>query len=97
MSNLPILVGSTIGFGLWLVNVVSMEGVAMRPNQEGNQEFVPENIVDYLKLPFNPEKVGVAWPTGTGINTVDRLKLLSLNWLVMTGVGAGTALIFTKF
>ena len=95
--SLPLIVGSSIGFGAWLLNIASVGNVITRPNQDGEMELAPNNVLEYLKLPFNPNKASIAWGLIDGSSPNDRLKLLSLNWLVMTGLGAGAALLVSKF
>jgi hypothetical protein len=96
MSQLQLLAGSTIGFGAWVVNIASMGNIISRPNDEGDNEFAFKNVVDYLKLPFNPKKASIAWGLIDGSSPIDRLKLLSMNWVVMAGLGAGAALFLSK-
>ena len=80
------LIGPTLGFGLWLLNLSTVENIVHRPDANGSLQFAPQNVIEYLKLPFDPEKKEVAWATAPGITVRDRLKLLSLNWVVVTGV-----------
>lgn len=96
MRILPILAGSTIGFSTWLINIMTMEGVMHRQNQDGEDELTPQNIIEYLKYPFDREKTSIAWGLAKGISIRDRLKLLSMNWVAVTSLGAVIALLISK-
>jgi len=81
--------GIGVGLSLWLINVVSVGGIIQRPDIEGNMKLTLESLWEYVKLPFNPEKTDIAWATASNIEVSDRLKLLSLNWIVVAGLSAG--------
>ncbi len=89
MTYWPIVIGSVIGISVCAINVISMEGVVRRPDINGNLHFTPENLIEYMKLPFDPEKKDVAWPMTSEISLKEKMKLLSLNWVAMAGIGAG--------
>lgn len=95
MTNLipPLVIGSGIGLGIWFANLVSMENILQRPDSNGIQKPTPENIWEYVKLPFQPEKAETAWATNSELSSQNRIKMLSLNWVAMASLGAlGTTL-----
>jgi len=89
MDKLGLGIGLGLGLSLWLINIASMDGIVQRPDIEGNMKLTLENVWEYVKLPFNPDKTDIAWATAPNISITDRLKLLSLNWIVVTGLSAG--------
>lgn len=88
MNYFPVAIGSVVGLGICLISVTTMEGIIKRPNIEGELVLTSENLVEYAKLPFNEEKLPIAWGTLSNISFIDRLKLLSMNWVAMAGTGA---------
>ncbi|ARF10081.1 hypothetical protein Indivirus_12_9 [Indivirus ILV1] len=88
MHYLP-LIGAFSGIVICFLNIASMEGVVTRPDQNGDMKFSIVNIIEYIKMPFDLDKRDVAWPTYYQMDFTDRVKLLSLNWVIMAGIGAG--------
>jgi hypothetical protein len=85
-NYIPYLIGLIVGLGLWYNNISTMEGVMERPDENGNQISTPANILEYAKLPFNKDKLDIAWATVPDISVKDRVNLLGLNWVVVAGV-----------
>ncbi len=83
------LIGPTLGFLAFTYSTISMEGILYRPNSYGQQEFTMDIFKDYLKAPFafGAPKFSIVWGLVPGLNFADRIKMLQLNWLAMTGLG----------
>ena len=98
MTNLtPLVIGPAIGLGLWYYSVNSMEGVGKRLDGSGNENSSNQSLIEYIKLPFSLEKAQYAWATLPEASITDRLKLLSTNWLFMSGLGLGAGILYYKY
>ena len=84
------LLGATTGFSLFLISISYMDGILFRKDEFNNWRFTPINIWQFLKAPFaiNSEEYKVVWSLVPGISWWNKLKLFSMNWVVLTGVGA---------
>lgn len=69
-----------------IISIISMEGIIKRPDSNGNDVYTFENIIEYLKQPFNKDKT-ISWPITLDIPLTDKGKLLSMNLLFMTILG----------
>ena len=88
----PLLIGSGIGLTLWLINVGSIENVLIRNNDQNVPKLTLNNLILYAKLPF--DKPDISWPITADINITDKIKLLSLNWIVMFSLGLAGGYIY---
>ena len=84
----PIIIGSAVGFIGFLGGVLTMENIIYRKNSTGEKKFSPENLWEYIKLPFDRKAYKTAWGLVPNISLVNRLKLLNLNWIFMIVIGA---------
>lgn len=84
------LIGAVIGFLYFLGNVESIDKVFYRPDDSGVSRFRPESIIEYAKAPLScgTSQFYVVWGSVPDVGLVDRLKLLSLNWMFCVGTGA---------
>lgn len=87
-SYWPLLVGPFIGFCSFCIGLITMEGVMIRKDSEGNKQLRFDNVWQYLKLPFDSKNYEMVWGLIPGISMESRLKLLNLNWVAMVGIGA---------
>jgi hypothetical protein len=88
ISYCPLIIGSMCGFCSFCVGLITMEGVVVRKNSEGEKKIRFDNVWQYIKLPFDRKSYETAWGLIPGIPLESRLKLLNLNWVAMTGMGA---------
>lgn len=95
MNVTPFLIGLTASLSLWIINVSSMEQVLVRNNDKNEPTLSLNNLILYAKLPFT--KTDIAWPTEPNLDIHDRIKLLSLNWIVMASLGLTGGYIYQSF
>jgi hypothetical protein len=79
--------GPIVGLGSFVLGVVTLDGVLTRPDETGQFQYRLDNVWEFVKLPFNPDKYDIAWGLLPNISLWTRLKLLNLNWVVMVGLG----------
>jgi len=77
------LIGSVIGFSIFLAGTISIGKVYFRPN------FTIWGLLDYLMAPFSfgTNKFKTIWALYPGLSLWARIKLLQLNWVAMTILG----------
>jgi len=90
--------GPILGFTVFLVNVGSMDGVLMRPDDMGKKVFTLQGLAGYLEAPldFGSIPCKTVWGDLDGISLWSRTKMIGLNWIVMTGLGLGLGYVITK-
>lgn len=84
------LLGAATGFSIFLLSISCMDGILFRKDEFNNLRFTPINIYEFLKAPFaiDSEKYKTVWALVPGISLINKLKLMSMNWVVLTGTGA---------
>jgi hypothetical protein len=83
------IIGSAVGFFVFIVSTSSMEGIFFRPNSKGEKHFTLSIFKDYLKSPFKvgTHEFNIVWGNLRGMSWRDRIKMLQLNWVAMVGTG----------
>ena len=98
---LGIILGSVVGFSVFTLSVVTMDGIIFRPTSEGKLKFTCKVFKEYIKAPlalalaYKTTKFYTVWgiPQVEGnsvlisIKLLDRMKLLQLNWIAMVSIG----------
>jgi hypothetical protein len=84
------LFGAVLGFSTFLISIGSIEGILFRPDEHNKMKFTLVNVGQFLKAPFQvgTEAYKTVWGIVPGVRLWNRLKLLSMNWIVLTGFGA---------
>lgn len=88
-----LIAGSLFGFTAFLVETTKVGGIYVRPNEKNKLVFTTQHLKGYIKAPF---KVGTptfdtVWALQKNLTFGERIKMLKLNWIVMTGFGAALA------
>ena len=96
MTNPEIIIlflGPAIGFLVFVAGVSTMESIFIRPDTENNKVFTMDGFLDFIKAPFQPgdTKFKVLWGLTPNLGFMDKLKMLQLNWVAMTGMGLATS------
>jgi len=91
-------IGGIGGFSLFLKNLSTLDKVFIRTNTEGKKVFSVESLNGYLKAPFmmGTPQFQTIWGAVPNINIKDRLNVLQLNWVAMTGAGLLTGYIISN-
>ena len=84
------LVGAGLGFGLFLLNTVTLSGIYYRPDPNGKKVFTMQSLKDYLTAPFTFNKTHsqVLWLCLPGMDLQSKIKMAMLNWVIMSTAGA---------
>ena len=91
------LLGPCIGFLGFFAGLASMENIFFRADSSGKKKFNISVFIDYLKLPFNWEKIYIIWAIHPDLPFLTRLKMLNLNWVFMTCIGCIIPLIHHNY
>ena len=93
------IVGSLMGFGYFVLNLILVDDVFYRPNIFGRKIFTMKGFLDYLKAPLQigSHNFKTLWGLTPNIKITDRLNMLQLNWIAMTGFGSLTGLLFNMY
>ena len=83
-----IVLGSLFGYATFLLSLFTMEGILTRPDQQGEYKYTFQNFYEYMKLPFSINKFPLIWGIHPKLKFIDRIKMLNLNWVFMTTLGA---------
>jgi len=96
----PYLLGPLLGLGAFAIGFVTLENVLWRSDDQGRIKLRLDNLVEYIKLPFDTNHWEQNWALLPNIPFTSRLKLLNLNWVAMVGLGAlgslGTYFVLNK-
>lgn len=86
-----LIIGTSLGFATFIIGTMCTGNVYFRPSSDGTSVFTFANLFEFLKAPFmvNSSNFDTVWSLYDGITVTDRVKLLQLNWLLLT-VGMGT-------
>ena len=95
-SSYLILAGPIIGFSIFVISTATLGNVYFRPNDKNIAHFTLTNLISFIKTPlqFNTYPCKILWGAAPGIDFKTRLKMLQLNWIVMTGLGTLGSLIW---
>jgi len=86
-----LIIGAGLGFATFIIGTVYTGNIYFRPGTNGKSVFTFTNLFEFLKAPFmvSSSNFDTVWSLYEGIGVTDRLKLLQLNWFLLT-VGLGT-------
>ena len=92
-DTIILIIGSSVGFSIFMYAMMSTEGIFYRPSTSGDKEFTMKVFIDYLKAPFDvgTRRFNTVWANYVNLNMIDRMKLLQMNWLAMTALGLSTS------
>lgn len=84
-----IVIGSLVGFGYFIFNALTMNGILIRKNSENKNKLTFYPLLEYLKTPFKfgSQQFKVIWGLLPNLNTMTRIKMTQLNWVVTSSLG----------
>jgi hypothetical protein len=86
----PMTIGTSIGFGSFIYNLSTMEGIFTRPDSDNKNKYTLQGLQEYMKAPLmvNTEKFKILWGIHPNIPDMKyRLEMLQQNWIVSSGTG----------
>ena len=85
------IIGSIIGFFVFIAGTIMLGGVYNRPSVDNGRKFRLDGLVEFIKAPFmvGSEQFKAVWTLYPNLSIMDRLDMLQLNWVAMVTVGAG--------
>jgi hypothetical protein len=83
------LIGAVFGLLIFLINVITLDGVFFRPDETGIKRFTFQSFFEFIKAPFifKSIKFFTLWGVVPGIDIISRFKMLMLNWVAMMLLG----------
>ena len=92
------IIGGLFGFGIFLQGVASTGNIFTRPNNNGVKKFTTKGISEFLIAPFDykSEKFKIVWGLSKGLPLKERIKMIQLNWILMTTIGIIIPIIISK-
>ena len=80
------IIGSIIGFSVFLINTTRIGGVYFRPNQNNKKKFTLSGLNHFLIAPFcyKTEKFKTMWALYDELTLRERIDYLQLNWIFTT-------------
>lgn len=102
LSNhlLPVVVGSTLGFSVFAVNLLTLPNALFRKDAQGITRFKTSTLLECMTAPFNvtSHKFAITWGIIDGVSFKDRVEsMLGLNWVFCTAIGATCGYAVSKF
>lgn len=81
--NWWIVTGAVFGVTEYALNILALENVVYRINDQGVKEFNYKGIINYLKAPLmlGTEQCKVVWGLGSNLPFMTRVNMLGLNWI----------------
>ena len=96
MAHYSYLVGASAGFLAFVYSVHKTGDIFYRSDSFGKKRFHINGFVGYLTEPFKLKYPNAVWGNVTGLPLMQKLDLLTLNWLVMTSLGVLSVLLYRK-